>query len=254
MELGLKGKTALVTGGSTGIGFAIAEGFVQEGANVIIASRNYEHLALAQKRLKRINPTVKVEIKQIDLLSEESIRKGLKEIQSNFLIDILINNGGGPAAGSTLGISVEDWDKGYHSLLRSVVLLCQLTIPGMAKKKWGRVLTVTSTAAREIIPKLPVSATFRAGLTAFAKTAAKDIGADNVLINNLLPGPTNTARLQDLKTKSPAFFNSMASETALGRVAEPDEIARAAIFLCSNANSYITGTDILVDGGYTKAL
>ena len=149
---------------------------------------------------------------------------------------------------------MEDWDRGYQSLLRSVILTTKAVLPGMKKKKWGRILTITSTAAREIIPKLPVSATFRAGLSAFAKVLAKDIGRDGILVNNLLPGPTNTTRLSELKKKSPVFFNSMAEETALGRIAEPEEIAKVAVFLCSQANSYITGTDLLVDGGYTKSL
>ena len=254
MELGLKNKTAFITGGSSGIGYAIAEAFVEEGANVIIASRDYSKVEAAVKKLKRKNPTVKIVGKELDLTDEKKIRKVATEIQKLGAIDILINNVGGPAAGATLDISLEGWDQGYHSLLRSVVLLSQLLIPQMKKKKWGRILTVTSTSAVEIIPKLPVSATFRAGLTAYAKGLAKEVGRMGILVNNLLPGPTGTARLAELKTKSPAFFESMASETALGRVAEPNEIARVAVFMCSSANTYVTGTDILVDGGYTKAL
>lgn len=253
MELGLKNKTAFITGGSSGIGYAIAEAFVEEGANVIIASRDYSKVEAAVKKLKRKKPTVKIVGKELDLTDEKKIRKVATDIQKLGAIDILINNVGGPAAGATLDISLEGWDQGYQSLLRSVVLLSQLLIPQMKKKKWGRILTITSTSAVEIIPKLPVSATFRAGLTAYAKGLAKEVGRMGILVNNLLPGPTGTARLAELKTKSPAFFESMASETALGRVAEPNEIARVAVFMCSSANTYVTGTDILVDGGYTKA-
>jgi 3-oxoacyl-[acyl-carrier protein] reductase len=254
MDLGLKNKTAFITGGSSGIGLAIAEAFVEEGANVIIASRDYSKVESAVKRLKRKNPTVKVIGKELDLSDEKKIRKVVTDIQKSGVIDILINNVGGPATGTTLDISLEGWDKGYHSLLRSVILLAQLLLPGMKKKKWGRILTITSTSAVELIPKLPVSATFRAGLTAYAKSLAKDVGRGGILVNNLLPGPTGTARLEELKKKSPAFFESMAQETAVGRVAEPQEIARIAVFLCSSANTYVTGTDILADGGYTKAL
>lgn len=253
MELGLEKKTALVTGGSSGIGYAIAEAFVLEGCNVIIASRDYGHIEEAVKKLKRKNPTVKVVGKELDLLDEKKINKVLGDILKTTTIDILINNVGGPAAGHTLDIKMEDWDRGYQSLIRSVILLCRHTVPGMKKKKWGRILTITSTSAKEMIPKLPVSSTFRAGLTAFAKTIAKEVGRNGILVNNLLPGPTNTARLKELKTKSPAFFESMAEETAVGRIAEPEEIARVAVFLCSGANGYVTGTDVLVDGGYTKA-
>ncbi len=254
MDLGLKGKTALVLGGTSGIGFAVAEMFVQEGANVIVASRDFDHTQTASKHLKRLNPSARIEGRIIDLMDEKKIRKFIDDVSKEGPIDILVNNVGGPAAGNTLEISLEDWDKGYQSLVRSVVLLSQLLVPGMAKRNWGRVLTITSTSAKEIMPKLPVSATFRAGLSAYAKNLAKEVGRSQVLVNNILPGPTNTDRLQELKTKSPQFFNSMASETALGRIAEPEEIARVAVFLCSAANTYITGTDVLVDGGYTKAL
>ncbi len=254
MDLGLKGKVALVFGGSSGIGFSIAEGLVHESAHVIVASRDFNNVDKAVKYLKRINPTCKIMGKQIDLSDPKKLQKGLVEILKQTSVDILINNVGGPASGLTQDIKLEDWDKGYQSLLRSNIHATKGVIPGMKKKKWGRILTITSTSAREIIPKLPVSATFRAGLTAYAKILAKDIGRDGILVNNLLPGPTNTARLTELKKKSPAFFNSMAQETALGRIAEPDEIARVAVFLCSAANSYITGTDVLVDGGYTKSL
>lgn len=254
MDLGLKGKVALVTGGSSGIGFAIAEGLAHEGVNLIVASRDFAHVDKAVKYLKRINPTLKVMGKQMDLSDPKKIQKGMIEILKATSIDILVNNVGGPASGLTQDITLEDWDKGYQTLMRSTIQLTKAVLPGMRKKKWGRILTITSTAAREIIPKLPVSATFRAGLTAFAKALAKDVGRDGVLVNNLLPGPTNTTRLSDLKKKSPEFFNSMAMETALGRIAEPEEIARVAVFLCSSANSYVTGVDMLVDGGYTKAL
>lgn len=254
MDLELKNKTALVMGGSAGIGFAIAEGFIKEGANVIIASRSYSNVESALKKLKRKNPTVKILGKELDLNDEKKIRKVVAELQKLGTIDILVNNVGGPAAGNTLDIPLEGWDKGYQSLLRSVVLLSQLVVPGMKKRKWGRILTVTSTSAMEIIPKLPVSATFRAGLTAYNKCLAKEVGRMGVLVNNLLPGPTGTARLEELKKKSPVFFESMAQETAVGRIAHPDEIARVAVFLCSGANTYVTGTDVLADGGYTKAL
>lgn len=254
MDLQLKDRTALITGGSAGIGFAIAEAFVQEGANVIIASREFENVDRAVKHLRRVNPTVNIDGKAIDLGDAPKIAKSVQMILKKSPIDIVVNNVGGPAAGNTLEIGLEGWDRGYQTLLRSVILLSQLTVPAMAKRKWGRILTVTSTSARELIPKLPVSGVFRAGLTSFAKSLAKDVGRDGVLVNNLLPGPTNTARLKDLKKKSPAFFESMATETAVGRIAEPDEIARIAVFLCSGANSYITGTDVLADGGYTKSL
>lgn len=178
----------------------------------------------------------------------------MAKIQKDFSIDILVNNTGGPAAGAPLSISLEDWDRGYQSLLRSVIFFSQLVVPQMKKNNWGRILTITSTAAKELIPSLPVSAVFRAGLSAYSKSLAKEIGRSGILVNNLLPGPTATDRLKEIKEVSPAFYQSMEQENAVGRLGVPEEIGKVAAFLCSSANTYITGADILADGGHTRAL
>lgn len=253
MELGLKGKRALVIGGSAGIGFAIAEELGRAGAETVLASRSETKLneaarLLAKKGVERVGTQI------IDLYREDSIRNAIGALLKEGPLDIVINNTGGPAAGKLLKLPLKAWDDGYQTLLRSVLLISQLVIPEMTKRGWGRLLTVTSTSAVEIIPELPISSTFRAGLRAFAKTLAKEVGRQGILVNNLLPGPTRTARLQELETKSPDFFKSMSERSALGRIAEPEEIARVAAFLCSSANSYLTGTDILVDGGATYSV
>jgi len=245
MELGIRGKRALVTGGSSGIGFAIAKELAAEGAQVILASRDEAKLKKAQSEIKGSEYVV------VDMGSENSIREAWGSVGQ---ADIILLNGGGPATGLPTGISLENWDKGYQTLIRSVLLLTQLATPGMQKNNWGRLLCLTSTSAREVIPRLPVSSTFRAGLTALTKELARELGKYNILVNNLLPGPVNTERLKHLATDSPAFFEAMAKETARGRIAEPEEIAKVAAFLLSNANTFVTGTDILADGGYTKAL
>lgn len=247
MDLGLKGKRALVTGGSAGIGFAIARSLADEGASVVVVSRDEAKVCQAAKKLG--NATGKI----MDLLDEGSIRRSVEAILKEGPIDILVNNVGGPAAGNLAELKLADWDKGYHALLRSVLVLGELVVPGMRQRKWGRILCVTSTTAKELIPKLPISATFRAGLSAWAKASAKELGRSGILVNNLLPGPTRTERLADLEKKSPEFYRSMETESALGRVAEPEEIGRVAAFLCSGANTFLTGTDVLVDGGYTKS-
>ena len=254
MDLQIKGKTALVTGGSQGIGFAIARELAREGVTVFIASRNEAHIEKAVSQLRQELALAQIEGILLDLSSEDQIRSCVKGLCSKHEVDILINNVGGPAAGKALDLTPEQWDAGYRSLLRSVILLIQLVSPQMKDKRWGRILTVTSTAAKELIPGLPISSTFRAGLSAFCKTVAKELGAWGILVNNLLPGPTNTARLKELSHTNPDFFNSMLSTSALGRIAEPEEMGKIAAFLCSGANTYITGTDILADGGYTRAI
>jgi 3-oxoacyl-[acyl-carrier protein] reductase len=249
VDLGLKGKRALVLGSSGGLGFAIAKCLHDEGAEVVLGSRNLEKLKAAAGRLGG-----KVEVEALDLSKPGDLTCAVEGILKRGAIDILVNNTGGPTAGEPLKISLEDWDRGYYSLIRSVILLCQLVVPEMEKRQWGRILTVTSTSAREIIPKLPISSTFRAGLTGFTKELAKSVGRSGILVNNLLPGPTATARLDELKVKSPEFYQSMSARSALGRIGQPEEIGRVAAFLCSSANTFITGTDVLADGGFTSAL
>lgn len=249
MDLGLKGKTALVMGGSQGIGLGIAKTLAAEGARVVIASRSEENLRAAAQEAQG-----ELAICVLDTMDEGSLKRGLESQLAKGPIDILINNTGGPAAGPAAQLPLKAWDAGYQSLLRSVLVSAQLVLPGMAERKWGRILTITSTAALEVIPNLPVSATFRAGLRAWTKSIAREMGRQGVLVNCLLPGPVRTARLDELKHKSPDFYRTMAEETAVGRLGETDEIGRVAAFLCSSANSFITGTSVLADGGYTKTI
>jgi 3-oxoacyl-[acyl-carrier protein] reductase len=252
MDFGLKEKRAFVSGGSSGIGYAIAQALADEGARVTIAGREEKKLSEAVAKLSAGGR--RVDAVQLDLTDEASTRRGFEKALSTGPVDILINNTGGPGAGPILDIPLSDWDKGYAALVRSVLVSSQLVVPGMRDRRWGRILTITSTSAREIIPRLPVSSTFRAGLTALTKELAKELGRSGILVNNLLPGPIRTARLQELAVKSPQFYHSMETHSALGRVGEPEELGRIAAFLCSAANSYITGTDVLADGGYTSAL
>jgi 3-oxoacyl-[acyl-carrier protein] reductase len=249
MDLGLKDKHAVVMGATSGIGFAIAKCLLAEGARVTVGGRDPKKIEGAIAELgSRASGLL------VDLAEEKSIREAMAKLLAGSSIDILVNNTGGPAAGNPLEISLEDWDRGYRTLVRSVILLAQLVVPSMKSRRWGRILTVTSTSARELIPKLPVSSTFRAGLSAWAKELAKDAGRSGILVNNLLPGPTRTGRITELEKKSPEFYHAMEAGSALGRIAEPEEIGRVAAFLVSGANTFITGTDVLVDGGYTKAL
>ena len=244
MDFGIKGKRAWVTGGSQGLGLAIAQSLYNEGAEIILSSRSEQKLKEAQKSLG------KVEILPVDMLSEKSIEAGISQVGP---VDILIINTGGPAAGLALELKLSDWDSGYQSLLRSTIQLTRAVVPTMREKKWGRILAITSTSARELIPKLPVSGVFRAGLSAWVKSLAKEIGKDNILVNNLLPGPTNTERLAHLAEESPDFYRSMEERSALGRLGAPQEIGDIAAFLCSDRNRFITGTDILADGGSTNS-
>lgn len=252
MDLGLRNRSALVLGGSSGIGYAIAEQLLREGASVTIVSRTEAKLKAAIEKLATATGNNHVHFRVADVLHEKSLSEMWSSLGAK-TPDILVHNSGGPATGLASEISLEKWDEGYRLLLRSCVQLSQLALPAMKSREWGRILVVTSTTSRELIPNLPVSGVYRAGLSAWVKSFAREVGKWNVLANNLLPGPTNTERLSHLKTDAPKFFESMKEETALKRLAEADEIGRVGAFLVSQANTYITGTDILADGGYTKA-
>jgi 3-oxoacyl-[acyl-carrier protein] reductase len=252
MDLGLSGKKALVTGGSSGIGFAIAKELAAEGAHVVIASRNEANIESALGSIGKACPKASVEGLIIDLMDDNSIRNALSKSGTGF--DILVTSTGGPASGAVLDLSLEDWDRGYQSLVRSLLILTQSIVPHMQDRGWGRVLNITSTSAVEVLPGLPISGTFRAGLSAWAKSLAREVGKEGVLVNNLLPGPTRTDRLKELETKNPVFFKNLVSRSALGRIAEPEEIGRIGAFLCSAANTFLTGSDVLVDGASTLSV
>lgn len=256
MKTELEGKRAWILGGSAGIGYAVAENLLSEGAAVVLTSRDENNVTKAVQRLAERFGHDRVQGAPADTADEGSLRAAFAKASQQGAVQILLNNTGGPATGSPLSLSLEDWDRGYRNLLRSVILTAQLVVPAMRERGWGRILTVTSTSARETIPGLPVSAVFRTALTAWAKELAREVGSYGILVNNLLPGPTATERLAQLAAAhgaaAAASVERLQKETALKRAATPDEIGRLAAFLLSGANGYVTGTDILADGGATR--
>lgn len=248
MDLKINGKHALITGGSKGIGFATARRLADEGCRVTLASRSDSNLAEAVRLIPNAHAI------SLDMSEEKSIRSACALLVAEAPVDILIINSGGPPPGFLKELTLEQWDLGYRVLIRSTILLTEICTPHMRSQRWGRILNITSTSAVQVISNLPISGTFRSGLTAWTKHAAKEFGKDGILINSILPGPTRTDRLKELRARSPETVAAMESGSALGRIAEADEIAAVAAFLVSGANTYLTGTDVLVDGGFTAAL
>lgn len=257
MNTNLDGKRAWVLGGTAGIGFAVAENLLLEGASVVVSSRQAENVTRAVEKLGARFGANRVSGVVADTSDEGSLREAFAAATRQGPVEILLNNTGGPATGQPLEVALEDWDRGYRSLLRSVIVTAQLVVPSMRERGWGRIVTVTSTSARETIPGLPVSAVFRAALTAWTKELAREVGPHGILVNNLLPGPTATERLAQLASAhgaaAAASVERLRKETALARAATPDEIGRLATFLLSDANGYVTGTDVLADGGATRS-
>ncbi|MCI0329744.1 MAG: SDR family oxidoreductase [candidate division Zixibacteria bacterium] len=257
MDLNLKDKTVLVAAASSGIGRAAAELFLVEGARVSISSHNPEKLAQAVETLHQKTGRRPVSF-ECDLTKENEIEKWVKESEKTCgPAQILVTNTGGPPVGSWDGLSPEDWQQAHDLVLRSVMKLTRLVAPPMQKSNWGRIILISSVAAKESIPSLASSSTYRAGLLGYAKVLSIDLGKYNITVNTVLPGYTLTDRQKELAEKTAAqtgntpeeIIKSWEAGIPLGRTARPEEIAAAVVFLASEKASYITGAALPVDGG-----
>ncbi len=245
MDLGLEGKRALVMGASQGLGYAIAEGLVKEGAIVTICSRSEERLAKAAKTMGAQH------VLALDLNAPGAGRLAVQTAsQMMGGVDILITNTGVPPKGSFLTLTADQWQEGFQSLWLSAVESIQTAVPGMQKSKFGRILLVTSAAAKEPMPGFTVSNGLRAGLLGLTKTISNEIASHGITINALLPGYTRTERLKELDIPE----DKITANIPAGRLGEPQELAALATFLSSERAGYITGQAIAVDGGYLRGI
>ena len=250
MNLGIAGKTALVTGASKGIGYAVAQGLAAEGARVIISARGEKRLAEAVEEL-RVGGAEVAGV-SADVSKPESIENLLAATRARFgPPDILISNAGGPPTGKATDLADDAWSKGYDLTLMANVRLAKAVLPHMQAQAWGRIINITSVSIKQPVPNLTLSNAFRAAVTGFAKTLSSEVAASGVTINNVGPGYTATERIQDLFDEDAAqdFIKTIPA----GRFGEPEEIAAAAVFLASQQAAYITGQTIIVDGGVVGA-
>lgn len=262
MELGIKGKTALVTASSTGIGKAVVEAFAEEGCNVVICSRSKEKLIESAKDIKNkfnVEPFWGV----CDLNNHKDIENFYNAVIKQFgKVDILVNNCGGPVPGFFRDLSEDDWNNAFKQVLMSVVRFSHLVLPAMIEQEWGRIINITSVAVKQPVHNLMLSNSLRAGVTGFAKSLSNEFGKNNITVNNVAPGFTLTHRLYELavdRAKNSSLSHEeilaeMAKDVPMNRLGGPEEIAATVLFLASQKASYITGTTIQVDGGSTKAI
>jgi 3-oxoacyl-[acyl-carrier protein] reductase len=262
MEFGIRDKTVLVTASSKGLGRAAAEGFVAEGCNVAICSRNKEELLKTADEIKKKFGTEPVWC-VCDLNNLKDIESTVETITAQFgRIDILVNNCGGPVPGNFQLLSEKNWQSGFEQVLLSAVRFCNLVVPDMILNEWGRIINITSVSVKQPIDNLMLSNSFRTGLIGFAKTLSNEIAKFNITVNNIAPGYTLTNRIYDLavhKAKQSdksheEVLIDMAKEIPINRLASPDEIASVVVFLASRQASYITGVTIQVDGGLVKGI
>lgn len=262
MELGLKGKTVLVTASSKGIGKAVAEAFSAEACNVAICSRSKESLIETSKEIRtkyNSEPFWGV----CDLHNLKDIENFHDAVYKQFgRVDILVNNCGGPVPGFFQELSEEDWNNAFAQVLLSVVRLSHLVLPEMIKHEWGRIINITSVAVKQPVHNLMLSNSLRAGVTGFAKSLSNEVGNKNITVNNVAPGYTLTNRLYELAVNRAKLSGKsheeiladMAKDIPMNRLGGPEEIAALIVFLASNKASYITGTTIQIDGGSTKSI
>jgi len=262
MDLGLRERVAIVTGSSQGIGKAIALGLSQEGAKVTICARNEKQLNKTTKEIESATG-VKVYAAQADLTKEDDIRRLVAKTSKRFgRIDVLINNTGGPPSTTFQETSMEHWREAVNLLLMSVVTACTEVIPHMQKRRWGRIINMTSIAAKQPAERLVLSNTLRAGILGLTKTLSNELAEDGILVNAVCPGWTLTKRVEELaKTQAKTtgkiykeIVKGWESQIPLRRLAQPKEIADLVVFLASERASYITGAVFQVDGGVTKGL
>ncbi|GBD88748.1 3-oxoacyl-[acyl-carrier-protein] reductase FabG [bacterium BMS3Abin03] len=262
MEHGLKGKTALITASSKGIGKAVAETFAAEGCKVAICSRTKDDLLSTVNEFKHkfgFEPLWCV----CDLNKHSDIENTYNAVVKEYgSVDILVNNCGGPSPGYFFDIDEHDWNFAYEQVLMSVVRFSKLVLPGMIKKQWGRIINITSISVKQPVDNLMLSNSLRAGVTGFAKSLSNEVARHNITINNVAPGLTLTNRLYELAvieakekgTSHEDILSQMAKRVPMNRLAGPEEIASVVLFLASKMAGYVTGTTIQVDGGYVKGL
>ncbi len=262
MNLSLKNKTALVCGGSQGIGLAAAIELALLGATVILASRNMDRLQIAVKQLS-VEEGQKHSYLVLDLSEQEQVKTILTNwISRNGVINILINNAGGPLAGALIKTSAAAIETAFRTHVISSHLLVQFLLPGMQSAVYGRIINILSTSVKQPINGLGISNTVRAAVANYIKTLANEEGNSGITFNNILPGYTNTSRLQYLlSTRAKAAGISIEEveqkiiETIPAkRFGHPGELGAVVAFICSPAAAYINGVNITVDGGRSGSL
>ncbi|MGD8320624.1 MAG: SDR family oxidoreductase [Gemmatimonadota bacterium] len=262
MDLGLKGKAALVCGSSQGLGRAIAEALAAEGADVVVNARSAEKIEAVAKEIAAATgaKVVGVAANLTDPADVASLVEKAREALGR--IDILVTNTGGPPSGPFEDHSAEVWRNAIAQNLESVLNLVRPVLPEMKERRWGRILNVTSITVKQPVESLILSNTVRAGVTGFAKTLSNEAAPFNVTVNNIIPGYTRTERLVDLAEANAArkggtveeAYAQWATEVPMGRLGEPEELAAMAAFLCSERAGYVTGQSVAVDGGWIKGL
>jgi 3-oxoacyl-[acyl-carrier protein] reductase len=262
MDTGLKNRVAIVAASSQGIGRATAEAFAAEGCRVAMCARNATALQAAADGIRQ-QYSVEVLAEPLEVTDADAVHRFVDAVVAKFgSADICVTNAGGPPAKGFLAASLEEWRKAVDLNFLSTVYFAREVIPHMQRKRWGRIITITSITTKQPVADLVLSNAVRAAVVGLVKSLANEFGRDGILVNNVGPGYTATDRLKELaKSRSTALgksekevFEAWAADAPLQRLGEPREVAETIVWLASERASYITGQTVLVDGGLYKGL
>ncbi len=257
MDLGIRGKRAIVCAGSKGLGRACATALAREGVDIVLTARNAE---LLQRTAAEIADATGVDVVPVpgDITTEEGRQAALAACPAP---DILVNNAGGPPTGDFRNWSREDWIRALDANMLAPIFLIRAVVDGMISRRFGRIVNITSGAVKSPLPELGLSNGARAGLTGFVGGLARQVARHNVTINNLLPGPFLTDRLDHtlghVAQVSGRSYDEVKAERTQrnpsGRFGDPAEFGNACAFLCAASSGFIVGQNLLMDGGAFNA-
>jgi 3-oxoacyl-[acyl-carrier protein] reductase len=262
MDFGLNNKIAIVAAASQGLGKASAMALAREGAAVVICSRRQKELAESAEEIRKATNSTVIPL-AADVSKPEDIDRVVAEAKSRFgTIHILINNAGGPPAGGILSLTDDDWQNGHELTLMSMVRFTRAVLPMMIQQRWGRIITITSIAAKQPISELLLSSAIRPGILGLTKVLANQYAKDNITVNTICPGNILTRRQEELAASRAAarsismeqYLKETASAIPAGRLGRPEEIGDVVAFLASEQASYINGVNVLADGSAAKGI
>jgi 3-oxoacyl-[acyl-carrier protein] reductase len=262
METGLKNRVAVVAASSQGIGKATALTFASEGAHLALCARQQEPLeAVARETAERFG--VQTFMAAFDVSDDSAVRGFVRAAHEKFgRIDVCVTNAGGPPAKPFLSTTMEEWERAWQLNLRSIVSFAQAVLPHMQQQKWGRIVTLTSYTVKQPVPELVLSNSIRSGVMGLVRSLAGQFGPDGITVNNVGPGFTSTGRAQELIEKRAAAKgispeqaeHDLVQDIPVRRMATPEEVAAAIVWLASESAASITGQTLLVDGGSYRGL
>ena len=261
MNISMQGKTAIICGSTQGIGQAAAIELAKLGATCILMARNEASLLQAVQQLP-VSYNQQHQYLVADFNKPEEVKSVVKSFVANNPVHILVNNSGGPAGGPIVDATEEDFIQTFNRHLICNHILTKAVLPSMKEANYGRIINIISTSVKIPLPNLGVSNTIRGAVASWAKTMANELGQFNITVNNVLPGFTDTQRLQSIIENNAAKNNKtiaevqaeMQSEIPVKRFGAAAEIANVIAFLASPAASYVNGTSIPVDGGRTGSI